>query len=65
MLQFGPLFIYLLPIIGMLLLIKTPRDDGEKLKRIGLEWSLLTFTATILLWASFDGGSFQTINLFN
>nr|YP_004123488.1 NADH dehydrogenase subunit 4 [Halisarca harmelini]ADT81739.1 NADH dehydrogenase subunit 4 [Halisarca harmelini] len=65
MLQLWPLSIYLLPIIGIILLIKTPRNDGEKLKRIGLEWSLLTFTATILLWASFDGGSFQTINLFS
>ena len=37
MLQLLPLSIYFLPTIGMILLIKTPRDEGEKLKRIALE----------------------------
>ena len=33
-------------------------------KKIGLEWSLLTLTATLFLWASFDGeGQFQAIKI--
>ena len=39
-------------------------NEGEhhRLKKFALEWSLLTLTATLFLWASFDGeGQFQAI----
>lgn len=54
--------IFILPLIGLCLLLITSRDNIERLWKIGLAWSLLTLTATILLWASFDGeGQFQAI----
>ena len=53
-------FIFLL--IGIIHLLVIPRDNILRVKKTALEWSLLTLTATILLWASFDGeGQFQTI----
>ena len=58
--------IFIFPIIGMIFLIFTSRDNIEKLKKIALEWSLFTLTATILLWASFDGeAQFQIIKKVN
>ena len=58
--------VFMFPLIGMILLIITSRDKTEKLKKIALEWSLFTLTATILLWASFDGeGQFQIIKKIN
>ena len=54
--------VFILPIMGILNLLIIPRDNIIKLKKIALEWSLFTLTATILLWASLDGeGQFQAI----
>nr|YP_001648495.1 NADH dehydrogenase subunit 4 [Topsentia ophiraphidites]ABW83857.1 NADH dehydrogenase subunit 4 [Topsentia ophiraphidites] len=54
--------VFILPLIGILNLLIIPRDNIIKLKKTALEWSLFTLTATILLWASFDGsGQFQAI----
>ena len=55
-------FVFILPLVGIIYLLILPRDNVEKLKKTALEWSLFTLTATILLWASFDGeGHFKTI----
>nr|ATI10790.1 NADH dehydrogenase subunit 4 [Plenaster craigi] len=57
--------VFVLPFIGIIYLLIIPRDNIEKLKKIALEWSLFTLTATILLWASFDReGPFQAIKKF-
>nr|YP_004935624.1 NADH dehydrogenase subunit 4 [Eunapius subterraneus]ACY35556.1 NADH dehydrogenase subunit 4 [Eunapius subterraneus] len=57
--------VFILPLIGIIYLIILPRDNTVKLKKAALEWSLFTLTATILLWASFDGGGqFQAIKKF-
>ena len=54
--------IFILPLIGIFFLLITPRENIVRLWKIGLEWSLLTLTVTIFLWASFDGeGQFQAI----
>lgn len=58
--------IFILPLIGLCLLLMTSRDNIERLWKIGLGWSLLTLTVTILLWASFDGeGQFQALKKFD
>lgn len=58
--------IFILPLIGSFFLLITPRENIVRLWKIGLEWSLLTLTITILLWASFDGeGQFQAIKKFD
>lgn len=58
--------IFLLPLIGSCILLVTSRENIERLWKIGLEWSLLTLTVTILLWASLDGeGQFQAIKKFD
>ncbi len=39
--------------------------SNSRLKKIGLEWSLFTLTATIILWGSLDGeGQFKVIKEF-
>lgn len=54
--------VFMIPLFGGIALILTPRDNSGRLKKVALEWSLLTLTATILLGASFDGdGLFQVI----
>ena len=54
--------VFMIPLFGGIALILTPRNNSIRLKKAGLEWSLLTLTATILLGASFDGdGQFQVI----
>ena len=51
--------VVLFPVMGILNILM---GNNIRLKKIALEWSLLTLTATILLWASFDGeGQFQAI----
>lgn len=58
--------VFIFPFVGIVLLIVTSRNKTEKLKKIALEWSLFTLTATILLWASFDGeGQIQIIKKTN
>ena len=58
--------IFILPLIGSFFLLIASRDNIERLWKIGLEWSLLTLTVTILLWASLDGeGQFQAIKKFD
>ena len=58
--------IFILPLIGTFFLLITPRENIVRLWKIGLEWSLLTLTVTILLWASFDEeGQFQAIKKFD
>ena len=55
--------VILFPVMGILNILI--RENDKKLKQIALEWSLLTFMATIILWISFDGeGRFQTIKYF-
>nr|YP_009159671.1 NADH dehydrogenase subunit 4 [Halcampoides purpureus]AKQ50944.1 NADH dehydrogenase subunit 4 [Halcampoides purpureus] len=55
--------IFLLLFLGIINVMRVPRDDSVKLKRAALEWSLATLTATLILWAAFDlEGQFQTIN---
>ena len=57
--------VFLLPAMGILNILVITREDYIRLKKITLEWSLLTLTATILLWAYFDGqGQFQAIKNF-
>ena len=36
------------------------RENTTRFKKIALEWSLLTLTATLFLWASFDGGTISS-----
>ena len=48
--------------LGGIHLILIPRDNYVTLKKVALDWSLITLAATILLWASFGGdGQFQAI----
>ena len=48
--------------LGVLNVLVLTRENNVILKKITLEWSLLTLTATIFLWASFDGeGQFQAL----
>lgn len=57
--------IILFPVMGIFNILIIIRENKIRLKKIALEWSLLTLTATILLWASFDGeGQFQAIKNF-
>nr|YP_009158765.1 NADH dehydrogenase subunit 4 [Crella elegans]AKO90222.1 NADH dehydrogenase subunit 4 [Crella elegans] len=54
--------VLILPLIGIMALLITPRDNIMCLWKIGLEWSLLTLTGAILLWVSLDGdGQFQGV----
>lgn len=54
--------VFLLNFINIFLILITPRENISRLWKIALQWSLLTLTATILLWATFDGeGLFQEI----
>lgn len=49
--------------MGIINVMRAPRDNDVKLKRTALEWSLATLTATLILWGAFDSeGQFQTIN---
>ena len=45
----------------MVALLITPRSEIMHLWKVGLEWSALTLTVTILLWSSFDGESQFTV----
>nr|WRM53892.1 NADH dehydrogenase subunit 4 [Myriopathidae sp.] len=55
--------IFLLLFMGIINVMRAPRDNSVKLKRTALEWSLATLTATLILWGAFDSeGQFQTIN---
>nr|YP_778634.1 NADH dehydrogenase subunit 4 [Chrysopathes formosa]ABB90974.1 NADH dehydrogenase subunit 4 [Chrysopathes formosa] len=55
--------IFLLLFMGIINVMRAPRDNDVKLKRTALEWSLATLTATLILWGAFDSeGQFQTIN---
>ncbi len=57
--------VVLFPVMGIINILVIIREKNIRLKTIALEWSLLTLTATILLWASFDGeGQFQAIKKF-
>ena len=57
--------VFISPLIGIFVILITPRDNIARLWKIALEWSLLTLTTTILFWASFDGeGQLQTITKF-
>nr|QRG31968.1 NADH dehydrogenase subunit 4 [Pseudosuberites sp. CY-2021] len=47
--------VFITPLIGIFVILITPRDNIARLWKRALEWSLLTLTMTILLWASFDG----------
>lgn len=54
--------VFLLNFINIFLILITPRENISRLWKIALQGSLLTLTATILLWATFDGeGLFQEI----
>ena len=57
--------VVLFPLMGIFNILIIIRENDIRLKKIALEWSLLTLTATILLWVSFDGeGQFQAIKKF-
>ena len=45
----------------MIALLITPRNEIMHLWKVGLEWSALSLTVTILLWSSFDGESQFTV----
>lgn len=52
--------VVLFPVMGIFNILIIRRDNDIILKKVALEWSLLTLTATILLWTCFDGeGPFQ------
>ena len=54
--------VILFPVMATLNILIIMRKNTTRLKKIALEWSLLTLTATLFLWASFDGeGQFQAI----
>ena len=54
--------VILFPVMATLNILIIMRENTTRLKKIALEWSLLTLTATLFLWASFDGeGQFQAI----
>ena len=55
--------VLILPLMGMVALLITPRNEIMRLWKVGLEWSVLTLTGTILLWSSFDGeGQFKVVH---
>nr|YP_009020813.1 NADH dehydrogenase subunit 4 [Polymastia littoralis]AHM12894.1 NADH dehydrogenase subunit 4 [Polymastia littoralis] len=57
--------IFISCLIGIFFILITPKKNIIRLQKIALEWSLLTLTATIILWATFDGeGQFQVIQKF-
>jgi len=57
--------VFLLNFVNIFLILITPRENISRLWKMALQGSLLTLTATILLWASFDGeGLFQEIKKF-
>ena len=52
----------LVPVMATLNILIITRENTTRLKKNSLEWSLLTLTATLFLWASFDReGQFQAI----
>ena len=54
--------VILFPVIATLNILIIMRENTTRLKKICFEWSLLMLTATLFLWASFDGeGQFQAI----
>ena len=46
--------VILFPVMATLNILIIMRENTTRLKKIALEWSLLTLTATLFLWASFD-----------
>lgn len=57
--------VVLFPVMGIFNILIIIRENDIRLKKIVLEWSLLTLAATVLLWVSFDGeGQFQAIKKF-
>nr|CAD1874631.1 nad4 [Tethya wilhelma] len=58
-------FIFISPLLGVVNLLIIPRESILRLWKTALEWSLLTLTVTILLWAFFDvEGQFQAVKGF-
>lgn len=58
-------FIFISPLLGVIYLLIIPRENIVRLWKTALEWSLLTLTVTILLWAFFDvEGQFQVVKKF-
>lgn len=56
--------ILLFPLIGVIHLLITPRDNILNLKKIALEWSLWALTGTIVFWVAYDGeGHFISIKI--
>ena len=54
--------VILFPVMATLNILIIMRENTTRSQKIALELSLLTLTATLFLWASFDGeGQFQAI----
>lgn len=59
----GLSLVFLLLFMGMVHVMGVPREEGEKLKRVALEWGLAILACTLVLWGAFDvEGQFQIIN---
>nr|YP_004581284.1 NADH dehydrogenase subunit 4 [Polycyathus sp. MFL-2011]AEG79877.1 NADH dehydrogenase subunit 4 [Polycyathus sp. MFL-2011] len=53
---------WLILLVGVISVIKAPREKKNFLKKRALEWSLLIFFSALVLWGGFDGeGQFQFI----
>nr|QBM10212.1 NADH dehydrogenase subunit 4 [Amplexidiscus fenestrafer] len=59
----GLSLVFLLLFMGMAHVMGVPREEGDKLKRVALEWGLAILACTLVLWGAFDvEGQFQIIN---
>nr|QDH12158.1 NADH dehydrogenase subunit 4 [Halichondria sp. HK-2019] len=57
--------VFITPLIGIFVILITPKGNIARLWKRALDWSLLTLGMTTLLWASFDGeGSLQGMMKF-
>nr|YP_008815406.1 NADH dehydrogenase subunit 4 [Acropora horrida]AGY60801.1 NADH dehydrogenase subunit 4 [Acropora horrida] len=59
----GLSLIFFLLFMGGINVMKVSREDGVKLKKVALEWSLAILISVLVLWGAFDlEGQFQIIN---
>nr|YP_009139591.1 NADH dehydrogenase subunit 4 [Platyzoanthus mussoides]AKF78613.1 NADH dehydrogenase subunit 4 [Platyzoanthus mussoides] len=55
--------VFFLLFMGVASVMGIPREEGEQLKRVALEWGLAILVCTLVLWSVFDAeGQFQIIN---
>jgi proton-translocating NADH-quinone oxidoreductase chain M len=61
------LILILLPLLGSLIILFIPKENILKIKKIGLNISLITFVSSLYLWLRFDNSTmnFQFVNNIN